>query len=288
MSSNSSNSSGLGGNTITPNPIVKKQISPAIRWCFTLNNYNQEDIDNLVPKFQLLLKYSVVSFEVGDSGTEHLQGYIEFKTKRRPVGTFNNPRIHWEKAKGSKEQNLEYCSKDGNFCKKLCINFKKKRIISFPWENNMKIWQLQILDIVKEIPDDRTIFWYWSREGNIGKTQFCKYLTHHYGAICLSGKGADVRNGIVEYKKTNGDFPEIVLFPIPRSYNSDYLSYEALENIKDMYFYSGKYEGGMICGPPPHLFVFANEPPNEEKCSMDRWNIVNIDDNPCVNSCECC
>jgi len=98
-----------------------------------------------------------------------------------------------------------------------------------------------------------------------------------YGAIALSGKGNDVRNGVVNYMKENGQTPELVVFPIPRSHNVDYVSYEALENIKDMYFYSGKYEGGMVCGNCPHLIVFANQPPDTFKCSMDRWKIVNID-----------
>jgi hypothetical protein len=137
-------------------------------------------------------------------------------------------------------------------------------------------YQRFICDLIKGIPCDRKIFWFFG-EGNIGKTQFSKYLSATHGAICLSGKGADVRNGVVQYKMANGDTPEVVLFPIPRSYNSDYLSYEALENIKDMYFYSGKYEGGMINGNSPHLIIFANEPPDVSKVSRDRWRIYEID-----------
>ncbi len=44
--------------------------------CFTLNNYKQNDIDILVrngPLFQ----YLIFSREIGDSGTPHLQGYIQ-------------------------------------------------------------------------------------------------------------------------------------------------------------------------------------------------------------------
>lgn len=114
----------------------------------------------------------------------------------------------------------------------------------------------------------------------MGKTQFCKYLSAKHGAACLHGKGSDVRNGIVEYMESNeGLLPELVVFPIVRSYNTDYLCYESLENIKDMYFYSGKYHGGMVNGNSPHLFIFSNEAPDESKLSSDRWNIIEIESN---------
>lgn len=92
----------------------------------------------------------------------------------------------------------------------------------------------------------------------------------------MSGKSADVKNGIVEYIKKNDTTPELVLMNIPKSFNTEYLSYEALENIKDMYFYSGKYEGGMVCGNCPHLFVFSNETPDYSKLSKDRWVVREI------------
>ena len=85
-----------------------------------------------------------------------------------------------------------------------------------------------------------------------------------------------MRNAIVEYKKTNGETPGLILINIPKSHDVDYLSYEGMENIKDMLFYSGKYEGGMIAGNCPHIYVFANEKPNEFKLSKDRWNIRHI------------
>ena len=74
----------------------------------------------------------------------------------------------------------------------------------------------------------------------------------------------------------HGKTPELICVNIPRSYDTTYLSYEGLENIKDMLFYSGKYEGGMVVGNSPHLLVFANEAPDLSRLSADRWNIKNI------------
>ena len=114
----------------------------------------------------------------------------------------------------------------------------------------------------------------------IRKTTFSKYLVAKHGATLIAGKANDVKNGIVTYVKENGGrTPELVVFPIPMSFDTmSFNMYEAIENIKDMFFYSGKYEGGSVCGNCPHVYVFANMPPDTTRLASDRWNIVNIDE----------
>jgi len=83
-------------------------------WCFTINNYTDEDFEKL---FEKDCKYLVVGKEVGESGTPHLQGFISFPDGK----TLNylkkhiHKTGHFEMAKGSPQQNFEYCSKQGNF-----------------------------------------------------------------------------------------------------------------------------------------------------------------------------
>ena len=111
-----------------------------------------------------------------------------------------------------------------------------------------------------------------------GKTTLQKYIyTHYKKCIVLSGKASDMKNGIIEYEKKNNILPEIVLINVPRS-SKDYISYTGIEEIKDMFFYSGKYEGGMVCGANPHVICFANDEPEREKMSADRWRITCIGD----------
>lgn len=265
-----------GGNTTTPSEPKKFRISPSVRWCFTHNNYTEEEVDQMVQDCERLNMKYVMGREVGPKGTPHIQGFVESgdgKTKFRPMETFKWPwNPHWKKCKGNKIQNANYCSKDGNYR----TNIKIRKKLTFPPMD--KDWEIEVLDILKNEPDDRTIYWYWSKEGNIGKTTFTKYLCVNNDACLLSGKGADVRNGALTWLKDKGYYPDLCIFPIPRSINSDYLSYEAIENIKDACFYSGKYEGGTVCEACPHLFVFANFPPDEARMSSDRWVIKNIDD----------
>lgn len=268
MSSDSSISSMALGNTIPKPP---RQISAAKRWCFTLNNYNNDEVSSITSIIHDKCEKALVACEVGESGTPHLQGYVKFKVKARPMGIFNNIRIHFEAAKGNDAHQWIYITKE----KEPFIN------IGFPKPvkliNPDRDWEQDILKIIETEPDDRTIYWYWSEKGKMGKTSFCKYLTIKHDAIALSGKASDMRNGVMDYLKNKGMTPELILIPIPRSFNTDYLNYEGIENIKDMYFYSGKYEGGQVCGNCPHVFVFANCKPDETKMSEDRWEIVQID-----------
>jgi hypothetical protein len=37
-------------------------------------------------------------------------------------------------------------------------------------------WQTEIINLLKDKPDKRTIHWYWEDKGNVGKTTLCKYL----------------------------------------------------------------------------------------------------------------
>lgn len=86
-------------------------------WCFTLNNYDELAVEHIRSVFTSdKIRYAIFGYEVGDSGTPHLQGYVAFtKQQRLAAVTRSIPRAHWEPAKGTEQQNYEYCSKDGEF-----------------------------------------------------------------------------------------------------------------------------------------------------------------------------
>lgn len=264
-----------GGNTNSPSVVktVKKSktINPAKRWCFTLNNYTEEEICSIVPIIKKKCSIGCIGKEIGENKTPHLQGYIEFKTKTRPLTHFKTKRIHWEKCKGDRQSNIDYCSKDGNVI--LYHGIEKPYTLELP---ELYDWEKYVIEIIDKEPNDRHIHWVWEEYGNAGKTTFAKWIFLHYeGALLLSGKADNMKHAIIQYKETNGKLPKIILVDIPRT-SLQYLSYQGLEEIKNMFFYSGKYEGGMVCGAPPHLIIFANEPPDTYKVSQDRWVIKNI------------
>jgi hypothetical protein len=43
-----------------------------------------------------------------------------------------------------------------------------------------------------------------------------------------------------------------------------------------MFFFNGKYEGGMVHGKCPHVIVFANEEPDYNKMTDNRFIVRNI------------
>lgn len=90
-------------------------------WCFTLNNYSESDVNSLQIVTEMdTVKYSVYGFEVGESGTPHIQGYIEFANPRvfNGVKKLLGSSYHIEPRKGSPKQASDYCKKEGNFTEK--------------------------------------------------------------------------------------------------------------------------------------------------------------------------
>ncbi len=99
------------------------RVNPAKAWCFTLNNYTENEAGALVQRFSSLSNkfFFIVGKEIGEQGTPHLQGYIEKRTGRfRPLPCFEVLRdgknaMHFERAKGNRKANYKYCSKEGDF-----------------------------------------------------------------------------------------------------------------------------------------------------------------------------
>ena len=81
----------------------------ARHWCFTLNNYTEEQYDEILG---LDTEYLVVGREVGESGTPHLQGYLTLRKKGRVLKLLKKSKPHWEVMRGTPRQASDYCKKD--------------------------------------------------------------------------------------------------------------------------------------------------------------------------------
>lgn len=89
------------------------------RWCFTLNNFTEDDeiwLLNLYENGDMDVSYLIFEEEHMQDGTPHLQGYIEFNKRKRMQQVKNaiNQRAHVEVARGTPQQNIAYCSKEGD------------------------------------------------------------------------------------------------------------------------------------------------------------------------------
>lgn len=248
---------------------MPKQVAPSKYWVFTWNNYPELWKDMLLA-CPHIGRY-IFGKEVGENGTPHIQGYMEFTKRVRPKTAIGIDAIHWETRRGTSQEAIDYCAKDGDFVKSPKVFITEPiRVIS-----SLRPWQQDIEDMVNQRPDDRSIHWYWEEAGNVGKSAMVKYLVHVHGACMGAGKAADMKYAIVNFHQKNGVWPRIVLMDIPRS-NLNYVSYTGIEEIKNGCFASSKYESDTVVMNSPHVICFANEPPNRETMSADRWKVHHL------------
>lgn len=87
-------------------------------WCFTLNNYTEEDVErlNALVDNNQLVAYLIFGKEIAESGTPHLQGFISLNQKKRmlQVKTLIGSNPHLEVARNV-NASVEYCKKEGDW-----------------------------------------------------------------------------------------------------------------------------------------------------------------------------
>lgn len=250
-----------------------KQIPPSKKWVFTCNNYTECIINQIVPKFKRFCECAFFSKEVGESGTPHLQGYMELKKKDRPLSKelFKElSTFHWEKAKGTRQQNLEYCTKSDPLAYSQGLPADVKVI----GQEQFMEWQKRAYELYQQADgDDRSVYWIYGNT-NVGKTAFLKHLIVKEDCILGgSGKYSDIINLIFNQDMTRD---RSIVFNLPLA-NQGKVSYAALESIKDGLIANTKYEAGYKVFNSPRVFCFANFMPDDtSKLAADRWKIFKI------------
>lgn len=117
---------------------------------FTLNNYTEEEYKKIL---DWKCNYIVIGKEVGESGTPHLQGYVEWDNSKKLQTLKNlNPRIHWEKRKGTAYEASNYCKKDGQFIEKGQISNQGARHDLNELKDKIMKGEKKVDDIVLEDP----------------------------------------------------------------------------------------------------------------------------------------
>lgn len=85
-------------------------------YVFTINNYNEDDVSRIRELGgEVGTGWLVFGYEVGESGTPHIQGYVEFKNPRAFTAVAKRIGGHIEIRKGTAKQATDYCKKDGKF-----------------------------------------------------------------------------------------------------------------------------------------------------------------------------
>lgn len=246
-------------------------------WFFTKDNATEET----TAQFQYYFDNSceceyVYQFERSESGMYHLQGVIRFKNPRA-----NWPEIeaHWERCRNWR-QAVKYCTKidtrvDGPWTNIKGLKFRKtvKDVIEINGPNRH---QEEMMKVIESEESDRVITWIYD-QGKTGKTTLIKhYLLKSKRNIAVGGKTRDAIMLISQLLEQNID-PNIVFFSLTRS-REQYVSYDAIEQIKDGMAVSTKYECNCLVFNSPKVVVMANYRPDESKLTEDRWKIYNMEE----------
>lgn len=98
-------------------------------------------------------------------------------------------------------------------------------------------------------------------------------MVKHLKAMVFSGKAADIKGALADMVEAGKTIPNILIWDIPRTLEN-FVSYQALEEVKNGLFFSGKFHGTQVAYNPRHVVVFANFAPDMTKMSEDRWKYV--------------
>ena len=256
-------------------------------------NYHLKDdevfesvLNKLVDIFSPICDKYIFGEEYGKSGkTRHIEGGFILNTDRmrrstilnkfkfsdcqKSTGTVSAREYKWN-------QILKYCSKESNNIKSNC---KVPRALKLIPIDILRKEQREIVEQFREpcppIWEERgLIYWFWEPDGGWGKSVVSLWMIDHLNAFVGCGANKDILFGFKQ-QVDEGNTPDILVFDIPRC-NSNHVSYQAIESIKNGYLYSPKYEGGMCRFNPPHVICFGNEPPNLQNMSEDRWRVINL------------
>jgi len=230
-------------------------------WCFTWNNYSEKDIEFLK---SYNYEYLIFGKEVGESGTPHLQGYIEFKSSKELKTLHNNfPKVHWEARKGTQEQAVKYCQKEGNFVEigepkkqgkrndliAVANAIVDKSFVStdFPEEyiKYSKGIEAFKASLLTDRIDPPKVFWRWGLAGT-GKTRGA-FDKHKHSVYIKDGTqwwdGYTQQEAII-IDDFDGKWP-----------------YRDLLRLLDVYPYQGQYKGGYVKINSPYIYITCEFPP---------------------------
>lgn len=289
---------GVLGNTDTKTPKKKQQKIPkekkkqsnaCIKFCFTKNDIpqNEEEAIQLYDNYSAIIKnipnivFYIFQLELGeDNKRYHLQGYLdlEFKARFTEWKHIENG-AHFTPAKGSRQHNINYCSKSNTKVKGPTIWDKSKepkytleqlQMVSY---DNLYDFQKTILNTMRNDNSDRDIYWYYSTCTNIGKTMIAKHLMYYDDFGLVAGDNKDIMCAIVG-KDGKKPLKKGYLFNFSNDKNLKKISYASMEQMKDGLVFSPKFENNGMLVPPFKCICFANGPPIARK--SDRWKVFEI------------
>ena len=219
---------------------ARRQASARKDWVFTLNNYTDEEVEilNGVLEDATKCRYGVYGREVGESGTPHLQGFVQFVNRKRPNQVSGLLGIQY----------VMHKRKVDDVAEEILKGSSKKKVEQMFTGAVLRPWQEALEEYLRGEVDSRSIIWCWEPSGNVGKSWFATYCAVKHDAIVFgNGKSADIKYA---YRGQR-----IVIFDLSRT-QMERVNYQVIEDIKNGRYFSSKYISEMRVYAPPHVVCF--------------------------------
>jgi hypothetical protein len=120
--------------------------------------------------------------------------------------------------------------------------------------HSLYVWQAELYTKLRMPGTSREIMFYVDVVGNTGKSWFARYFCTKMktGQVIIPGKKADMAYMLDEEKK-------VYFIDCPRSKQGEFIQYDFLEEIKNCYVFSPKYDSRVKKLCLNHLVVLLNE-----------------------------
>lgn len=283
-------------------------MSRAKHWCFTLNNYTQDNVDRIIDN-AAHFDYVIFGREIGDSGTPHLQGFVSFPSRvRRTVCIEKIGQAHFTVARNI-DNSIQYCKKDGDFVEigtrptgpgsrsdldgfKLAVaagNLDMKKLRS-EFSEIVAKYPKFCYDFVQDHMPKKTVEFHPLRPWQQAMYDTLKlppdarsiyfvvdpvgnagksWFAHYY---TFMHENAQV---LLPGRKADMSYAldpliRVLFIDAPRSKQGEFLQYDFLEDVKNGYVFCSKYESRVKQMSPCHVVVMMNEDPDMNKLSKDR------------------
>lgn len=208
----------------------------------------------------------VIGEEVGESGYQHYQCRVVFKTEK-DWNHLINVFAGIGHVSPTQVRDFKYCEKEGKFYRSW------EKVLNKYADLKLLQWQGETVAELRD-QNEREVTVIVDTEGNHGKSWLRKYL--QVNNICQYIPQMDDAKDImrIAMKKAGKGY----CFDLPRA-DSDRRNREmwrAIEQIKDGYLYEDRYSFQEMWIDPPKILVFTNDMPPMETLSKDRWRIWEI------------
>lgn len=136
----------------------------------------------------------------------------------------------------------------------------------------LRPWQRDLKSRLSQPPDRRSIIFVVDEQGNSGKSWFAHHYAQEVGdsvQVLLPGRKVDMAYALKPGLR-------VLFLDAPRSKQGEFIQYDFLEDLKNGYVFSTKYESRIKTYDPLHVVVNMNESPDHTKLSEDRFVVINI------------